>query len=52
MDLAREWVEELIQDWDLLDIKPVKGKNTWATRRTRLGHIATRLDHFLIQVPS
>ena len=27
-DLAREWAEDLLQDWDLLDIKPSSGKFT------------------------
>ena len=28
-DTTREWVEDLMQDWDLLDIKPSNGKYTW-----------------------
>ena len=48
-DLAREWVEELIQDWDMLDVKPPKGKYTWTNRRSGPGYIARRLDRFLIQ---
>ena len=28
-DLSREWAEDLMQDWDLLDIKPSTGKFTW-----------------------
>lgn len=47
-DPAREWVEELIQDWDLMDVKPSKGNFTWTNKRTRPGHIAARLDRFLI----
>ena len=49
-DPAREWVEDLIQHWDLLDIKPVKGKYTWTNRRAGSGHIVARLDRFLIQI--
>ena len=48
-DPARQWVEDLIHHWDLLDIKPVKGKYTWVNRRAGSGHTAARLDHFLIQ---
>ena len=48
-DPAREWVEDLIQDWDLLDIKPSRGKFTWSNKRERPGYIAARLDRFLIQ---
>ena len=35
--------------WDLIDIKPTIGKCTWNNRRIGLGHIATRLDRFLVQ---
>ena len=31
-DPAREWVEDLILDWDLEDIKPSKGKFTWKNK--------------------
>jgi hypothetical protein len=48
-DPAREWVEDLIMDWDLEDIKPVRGKYTWSNKRLGPGHIAARLDRFLIQ---
>jgi len=46
---AREWVEDIMQDWDMLDIKPLKGKYTWSNKRIGPGHIAARLDRFLIQ---
>jgi exonuclease III len=48
-DPAREWVEDLIQDWDLLDVKPSRGKYTWSNKRVGPGHIAARLDRFLLQ---
>jgi hypothetical protein len=48
-DPAREWVEDLILDWDLEDIKPAKGKYTWTNKRLGLGHIAACLDRFLVQ---
>ena len=48
-DPARKWVEDLMQDWDLLDIKPSSGKFSWSNKRVGPGHIATRLDIFFIQ---
>ena len=48
-DLAREWVEDIILGWDLIDINPVKGKFTWTNKRIGPGHIAARLDRFLVQ---
>eukprot|EP00253_Pinus_taeda_P022851 PITA_22851 len=49
-DPAREWVEDLMQDWDLLDIKPIKGTFTWSNKRIGSGHITARLDKFLVQI--
>ena len=43
-DPAREWVEDLMQEWDLIDIKPLNGKFTWSNKRIGPGHIAARLD--------
>jgi exonuclease III len=48
-DPAREWVEDLMSDWDLEDVKPTKGRYTWSNKRVGLGHIAARLDRFLVQ---
>lgn len=48
-DPVRQWVEDLLQDWDMIDIKPSSGKYTWSNRRLGSGHIATRLDRFLAQ---
>ena len=48
-DPAREWVEDLMQDWDLLDIPPDNGKYTWTNKRIGPGHIAARLDRCLVQ---
>jgi exonuclease III len=48
-DPAREWVEDLASAWDLLDIKPIKGLYTWTNKRIGPGHIAARLDRFLVQ---
>jgi exonuclease III len=48
-DPAREWVEDIMQDWDLLDTKPSSGKYSWSNKRVGPGHIAARLDRFFIQ---
>eukprot|EP00253_Pinus_taeda_P009309 PITA_09309 len=48
-DPARETVEDLMQDRDLIDIKPTTGKYTWSNKRAGPGHIAARLDRFLVQ---
>eukprot|EP00253_Pinus_taeda_P010912 PITA_10912 len=48
-DPTREWAEDLMLDWDLLDIKPISGKFTWTNKRIGPSHIAARLDRFLIQ---
>ena len=47
----REIVEDVMMDWDLEDIKPNRGNFTWTNRRIGLGHIAARLDRFLVQKP-
>jgi hypothetical protein len=38
-------MEELINDWDLVDIKSIRGIFTWTNKIIRKGHIAARLDH-------
>jgi hypothetical protein len=48
-DPAREWVEDIMSDWDLEDVKPTKGKYTWSNKRVGSGHIVARLDRFLVQ---
>jgi len=40
---------ELIQQWDLLDFKPMKGLFTWTNNRVGMDHISTHLDRFLVQ---
>lgn len=47
-DPAREWVEDLMQDWDLLDIPSKNGKYTWSNKRICPGHIAARFDRCLV----
>ena len=39
-DPSREWVEDIILGWDLIDIKPVKRKFTWTNKRIRPSHVA------------
>jgi hypothetical protein len=48
-DPAREWVEDIMSDWELEDAKPTRGKYTWSNKRVGPGHIAARLDRFLVQ---
>eukprot|EP00253_Pinus_taeda_P030505 PITA_30505 len=40
-------VENLIQSWDLVDFKLVKGTYTWTNNKTGEQHISARLDRFL-----
>ena len=49
-DPDREWVEDIMLDWDLEDIKPSRGNFTWTNKRVGLGHIASQLDSFLVQI--
>jgi hypothetical protein len=32
-DPTREWVEDIAAAWDLLDIKPTKGRYMWTNKR-------------------
>eukprot|EP00253_Pinus_taeda_P036633 PITA_36633 len=48
-DPIREWVEDLILDWELEDIKPTSGKFTWSNKSIGPDHIVARLDRFLVQ---
>jgi exonuclease III len=48
-DPTREWVEDIMSEWELEDVKPTKGKYTWSNKRVGSGHIAARLDRFLVQ---
>ena len=47
-DQSREWLEDIILGWDLIDIKPSIGKFTWTNKILGPGHIAARLDRFLV----
>jgi exonuclease III len=48
-DPAREWVEDLMSEWELEDISPSNEKYTWSNKILGPGHIAARLDCFFIQ---
>jgi hypothetical protein len=48
-DPTREWVEDIMLEWELEDVKPIKGNYTWSNKRTGLGNIAARLERFLFQ---
>jgi exonuclease III len=41
---TREHMEDLIQTWDLVDVKPQRGRFTWSNKRQGDGHITARLD--------
>jgi hypothetical protein len=43
------FVEELLQQWDLLDFSPIRGLFTWSNNRSGTEHISARLDRFLVQ---
>ena len=47
-DPLREILEDLISYWELMDVKPIKGKYTWYNKRLLKDHIAARWDIFLI----
>ena len=47
-DMFREHMDDLISELDLFDVQPSKGKLTCSYKRLRVGHIASRLDRFLI----
>jgi endonuclease/exonuclease/phosphatase family metal-dependent hydrolase len=47
-DQFRENLDDVISTLELYDVPPKKGSFTWNNRRAGLGHIAARLDRFLI----
>jgi hypothetical protein len=47
-DPFHEKMEEILVDWDMLDINPQRGRYTWSNMRSGPGHIASRLGSFLI----
>ena len=42
-------VEDLMHQWDLINIKSNQGLFTWTNNRARPDHIVARLDRFLVQ---
>jgi hypothetical protein len=47
-DSTKEFMEVLLVDLNLVDIKPSIGRFTWSNKRHDSGHIAARLDRFPI----
>ena len=47
-DFMQDMVEELIQDWNLIDLKPKQGRYTWSNNRVGVACISDRLDQFLV----
>ena len=47
-DHMQDSVEEMIQVWDLNDIKPKLGHFTWSKHRVGAASISARLDRFLV----
>ena len=44
----QDYVEYLIRDWDLIDLKPKTRRFTWSNHRVRVASIFARLDRFLV----
>jgi len=49
MDPFREICEDIISNWDLIDVVPKKGRFTWTNKRQGREDIVARLDKFLIK---
>ena len=47
-DFMLGMVEEIIQNWDLNDLKPKFGRYTWSNHRSGAANISARLDRFLV----
>ena len=48
-DPLQEFVEAILQSWDLLDFKPTRGRFTWNNNRSGSASILARLDRFVVQ---
>ena len=44
----QDYVEDLIRDWDLIDLKPKSGHFTWSNHRVGVANILARLNRFLV----
>eukprot|EP00253_Pinus_taeda_P010445 PITA_10445 len=49
-DPFKDRLEHIIQEQELVDIKPKNRMYTWSNRRLGAGNIMERLDHFLINI--
>jgi hypothetical protein len=49
-EATRENMEDLLTIFDLFEIKLALGHFTWSNKRHRPGHIAVKLDTFLISI--
>ena len=47
-DFMLGFVEEIISNWDLNDLKPKSGRFTWSNHRAGVANISARLDRFLV----
>ena len=47
-DHMQDYVEDLIQAWDLINLKPNVGCFTWSNHRVGVANIYARLDRFLV----
>ena len=47
-DHLQDTVDELIQIWDLIDLKPKLGHFTWSNHRVGAASILARLDQLLV----
>ena len=48
-DYFQDSIEALIQDWDLINFKPKKGRYTWSNNRIGAANIVAQLDRFLVK---
>jgi hypothetical protein len=44
----KERMEYMVSDWNLVDVKLLKGKFAWSNKRVIPSHIAVHLDIFLL----
>ena len=44
----QDMVEELIKDWNLIDLKPKQGRDMWSNNRLGATCISSKLNQFLV----
>jgi hypothetical protein len=50
-NLFKKKVEDIMANWDLIDVKPRRGKYTWLNKKVSQGHIVEDwIDFFLMDV--